>query len=378
MATITCTPEDTEVSSIACAVTVEDYLTIIPGNTSMVLYIQGKQANITAETLLSVGTMERLSNAGITPEWNIDFDQVSHAQLEANVSADKTSVAVSSIALLSDGTDTYTLTCTAGSHTWRQEYTLIVRDIGETAPTAISIKKSKVEALVNTPVTIDFTPVLTPSNAQIPDNMRSTYIGLGDFYDARDDESYIAEGNTVTVTFKKAGQYILTRRYRLGNMQFVVPCVIQVGDVTGGYNLLTATETEFTVYDGGKSGSVSTVSLNDHMVETLWGNSIKWSIQRISGNSMNVALKRIGSSVSVFVVDAEKKGTDIWRVTAAFGGLSDSVDITLTSAQPRGPLPQSLVLADDTITGMIGTWINIPLSAACLPAGSLLPGFQKI
>ena len=109
------------------------------------------------------------------------------------------------------------------------------------------------------------------------------------------------------------------------------------------------------------------------MVETLWGDSIKWSIQRISGNSMNVALKRIGSSVSVFVVDAEKKGTDIWRVTAAFGGLSDSVDITLTSAQPRGPLPQSLVLADDTITGMIGTWINVPLSAACLPAGSLLP-----
>jgi len=373
MATITCTPADNEVSPVTCAVTVEDYLTVIPGNTSMVLYVQGEPVNALAEAMLSVGTIERLANAGITPEWNVDFTSVSHAQLKSQIAADKTSVYVSSTALLSAGTDTYTISCTAGAHSWQQDYSLVVRNLSGTAPTAISMNNSTVSAAVNQLITIDFTPVLTPSNAQIPSNMRSTYVGLGDFYDARDYDSYVAEGDTVTVKFTKAGQYILTRRYRLGNMEFVVPCVIQVGGATNGFNLLSATEKEYTVYDGGQSGSVSTVSLSDHMVETLWGNSVTWNIERISGNSMNVALKRSGSSVEVFVVDAEKEGADVWRVTANFGGLSDSVDITLTSAQPRGPLPESLAFADDTVTGMIGTWINIPLSAACLPAGSMLP-----
>ena len=373
MATITCTPADTEVAPVTCAVTVEDYLTVIPGNTSMVLYMQGEPENVIAEAMLSVGTIERLTKAGIVPIWNVNTTTISHAELETEISSDNTSVAVSSASLLSAGTDTYTITCTAGSNTWQQEYTLIVRDVDGTAPTAITMKKSTVTATVNQPITIDFTPVLTPSNAQLPSNMRSTYVGLGDFYEARDYDSYVAEGDTVNVTFTKAGQYILTRRYRLGNMQFVVPCVIRVGGASSGYNLLTATETEFTVYEGGKSGSVSTVSLNDHMVETLWGDSIHWNIQRVSGNSMNVALKRNGSSVEVFVVDAEKKGTDVWRVSAEFGGLTDFVDITLYSAEPRGPLPQSLILADDTITGVVGTWINVPLSAACLPTGTMLP-----
>ena len=373
MATITCTPADTEVSAVTCAVTVEDYLTVIPGNTSMVLYIQGEPVNAIADIMLSVGTIERLNKANISPEWNVGLASASHAQLKTEISSDNTAITISSVSLLSAGTDTYTVSCTAGNHTWQLEYTLIVRDVSGTAPTDISMKNPRVTATLNQPITIDFTPVLTPSNAQIPSDMRSSYVGLGDFYDARDYNSYVAEEDTVTVTFTKAGQYILARRYRLGNMQFVVPCVIQVGGVSSGYNLLTATETEFTVYDGGKSGSVSTVSLNDHMVETLWGDSIKWSIQRVSGNSMNVALKRNGTSVEVFVVDAEKQGTDVWRVTAEFGGLTDSIDISLTSAEPRGPLPQSLILADDTITGVIGTWINIPLSVACLPAGSMLP-----
>ncbi|MBR2719088.1 MAG: Ig-like domain-containing protein [Clostridia bacterium] len=372
-ATITCTPEDSELSPVTCAVTVEDYLTVIPGNTSMVLYMQGDQVNATATAMLSVGTIERLENAGLTPQWDVNMNKVTHARLVAEAVYDASAVNVSSSELLSAGTDTYVVKCTAGNYTWQQEYTLIVRSAGSNAPTAVSMRTPTVNASVNQSVTIDFSPVLTPANAQLPSSMRSTYVGLGDFYDARDEASYVADGDTVTVKFTKAGQYILTRRYRLGNMQFVVPCVIKVGGASGSFNLLTATETDFTVYSGGKSGSVSNISLNDHMVETLWGDSIEWSVQRVSGNSLNVALKNNGSSVDVFVADAEKNGMDVWRVTAKFGGLSDSVDIQLMAADPRGALPDALVIAEDTISGVIGTWINVPLSFACVPSGTMLP-----
>ena len=371
---ISCDPSDPECDTVECAVTVEDYLTVEAGQSSRTLYVQGEQSVNVAGVQLSEGTIERLAAAGITPVWTVSTEQVSHAVLNADVSDEAMRVLINTDSLLSGGTDRYTVSCTAGEYSWSQQYTLTVVDLGATAPQSVTIRNAAVSAAVGEAVTIDFSPVIYPSGASMPSGMIDTgFVGVGNFYNALDMDSYAENGDLVTVAFTKPGQYLLTRRYLLSNLQYVLACTITVGGEQSGRQLLRATETEFVVYSGGRSGSISTVSISDAVLYQLYRDSVSWSVERIFGDSLTVALKEYGDSVDVFVAGVEKNGTDVWRVTCSFGGMSEYVDITITADDPRGPLPESISLANDRLSGMIGNTIYLPLGVSCSPSGSMLP-----
>ena len=372
-AMIYCTPADPDLEPLICSVTVEDYLTVETGMTSRTVYLQGEQKNAIGFATLSVGTMTRLNRDGITPVWSIEADTVTHAKLRGETKEDSSGITANTEKLLSGGSDTYTLRCTAGEHVWSQNFALQVIDLGSSAPQSVSIARTEASVAVGEAVTLDFTPVITPSSASMPANMESLgYIGLGDYYDALDFSVYEENENQITVAFTKPGQYVVAKKYVSSNLEYVTACTVTVGGAQGR-GLLTATETEFTVYSGGRSGSVSTVSLSDATVYELWKNEMQWTAERVSGNSMTVGLKENGDSVDVFVANTQRNGTDVWRVSCSFGGMTESVDLTLTTADPRGTLPERITLGRDRFTGMIGNWISVPLGAVCQPAGSMLP-----
>ncbi len=371
---IYCDPADTECETAECAVTVENYLTVEAGTNSVTMYIQGKQQKNIAAVQLTEGTIERLMRDGIEPVWTVSDGQVTHSAIESVISDGAIGILVNTESLNSAGTDTYTVRCSAGEYSWSKKFTLKVMDLGASAPQSVTIQKTAVTAAVNEPVTIDFTPVIKPSGAAMPSGMSDTgFVGVGNFYSALDLNTYAENDDSVTVAFTMPGQYLLTRRYLLSNLEYVTACTITVGGEQTGRNVLKATETSYTVYSGGQSGSVSTVSITDAILYQLWGSSLSWNVERISGNSMTVALKEHGDSVDVFVASVQNKGTDVWRVSCTFGGMTESVDITLTAADPRGALPESIALTTDLLSGMIGNPIYLPLGVSCNPTGSMLP-----
>lgn len=374
MARITCTPADEECVPVSCPVTVEDYLAVTHGSTSSTLYVQGNQEETAGYAKLSEGTRRRLEADGLTAVWSIDTTQVSHSEVFLDAEEDGSSVAIATKRLLSGGTDTITVSCEAGNYSWSETYTLEVIDLGSSAPQSVSIATPEVSAAVHEAVTIDFTPVIAPAGASLPNGMRNSgIIGIGNFYDALDQSVYAVNGNQVTVAFTKPGQYLMARRYLISNLQYVTACTVTVGSENTGRGVLEATETEFTVYAGGQSGSVSTVSISDAILYQFWGKEISWNAERISGDSLTVALKENGSSADVFVANVLKNGTDVWRISCTFDGMTESIDITLTADDPRGALPESITLANDRFYGEIGDIITIPLGAICSPAGSMLP-----
>ena len=371
-AIITCTPEDTHVEPVTCAVTVEEYLTLESGAATTLLYLQGRQVNDVTAVWLSDGTVERLERDGLTAQWGFEADSVTHSELAFSVSEDGRMATVTTSKLLSGGMDSFTITCDIGETGMGCVHQLRIADLGVTAPETVTIPETEISLAVGETAKIDFTPVCTPAGAAVPSGMTSYYVGLGDFYEAM--TAYEEDGDAVTVGFGKAGRYVLTRQYFLGNLRYTTACVINVAaQNTAPVGLLEATETQFTVYTGGKSGSVSTVSVTDGMVMELWGDEIQWSAQRISGSSLTVALKTDGGTADVFVADAAKNGTDVWRIRCTFGDVTDYVDITLTADDPRGAIPESIKLSKSRLSGMIGNWITLPLGVTCEPAGSVLP-----
>ena len=372
-AEIYCMPNDQELDIVSCPVTVEDYLTVDAGATSRTLYLQGKEDSVLSFASLTPGTVTRFTAAGIVPSWSVDTSGVSHTIITSEIAEDNSGISLRTQKLLSGGNDTYTISCKAGSYNWSQTYTVSVVDLGPTAPQRVSIARSTVSATVGETVTLDFTPIIEPAGAILPNDIWDQgFVGIGDFYNALDRNVYSENGNILTAAFTKPGQYLVTRSYVLSNLNYVTACTVTVGNANSR-NLLSATETNFTVYSGGKSGSVSTVTINDASVYEFWGSELAWSAERISGESLTVALKEHGRSVDVFVANTLKNGTDIWRITCSFGGMSESVDLTLTADTPRGPLPDNLSLSQNRFTGMIGDWINVQLGVSCEPSGSMLP-----
>lgn len=370
---IFCIPEDTECPIVNCAVTVEDPLSVDTGNSEALLYIQGKVENTIVAVRLSVGTGNRLNRLGLSPEWTLEKDGVTVAEIECEKVQDGNGINIRTTALNKAGKDTYTIRCSSGEYEWSRDYTIEVVDLGDSAPQSVTIAQPQVSTSVGEVITVDFTPVVNPENAIIPDAMVDYgFIGIGEFYDALDWSVYLEDENSVTLAFTKPGQYILTRQLVHRNLSYLTQCVISVGNVQE-LNVLDVTETEYTVYTGGRSGVISTVSLNDAMIGELWGGEIAWSAERISGDSVVVSLRNNGSSADVFAANVLHNGTDVWRIKCSFGGVSEYVDIRITAADPRGAIPESISLGKNTYNGMIGNWIAVPIGVSCAPAGSMLP-----
>lgn len=374
VAQITCTPSDTHCSAVTCYVTVEDYLTVETGNTSYSCYLEGKPENLLSSAWLSEGTQQRLNRDNIVPTWALTTTNGSSAVVAGTPEIDGSAIRVSTVSLTSTGTTQYTITCTAGEYQWSQSYSVVINSSEAQAPERVTLATPEVNLAVGEVKTIDFTPVCQPSGTSLPQSIISTYVGLGAFYDNLDRSVYEMNGDRVTVAFTEPGRYLLTRVYRVLNLDYTALCVINVGSTNiDEFGLLNATEQECVVYMNGKSGAVSTISINDSTVYERYGSEIQWRAERLSGDSITAGLVANGDTVTLFVGDAEKIGTDVWRVSCSFGTITDYVDVSIEVKEARKPIPSSIELSKQRITGVTGDWLYLPLGVKCSPEGSALP-----
>lgn len=371
--TVWCTPADTSCDPVKCTIVVEDEFTITQTEEMSYQYLQGETGNAVAGFSLSKGTAKRIETEGLTPTWNLTKVSGSAADVALQEKNGVMYIVVS--ALNNGGTDTYEVTCTAGNHSWTGRASLEVAGVGSNVPTSVTIATAQYTADINEEIELDFTPVCQPSSASIPTELRASYIGIGDFYQGLVD-SYrtsvlTARNDTIKVAFKKPGTYILSRSYRSCNLNYVTECTITVG--TGRLNLLRCTDPEPIVYIGGKSSIATTFVLSDISVEELYGADLVWNAERLSGDCLTVALRADQSSASLYVVNAKEVGSELWRVSCTFHGITSSVDVTIHAVESRTALPESVSLYQTAFDGMIGKNISVPLAVTCDPAGTSLP-----
>lgn len=372
---IICTPEDPLLPRQICTVWVEDYLTLETAEEHVSLYKQGEQRNEVFSAVLSEGTMQRLNKAGIKPQWKITRIGGDHSTVITTVSEPGDTLIISSIELVSGGSDTYRVTCTAGTHTSSCDFILEVLDLGDAAQ-SITLMETQVTAEVGQTLTLDFTPVCQPAGSSIPQNdeMWTLYSGVGeDFYDAMDFSVYAEEGDFVTVRFTKPGRYLLSRQFFLGNLHYSQVCEIIVGESNMPLSLIKADTTEVIVYMGGKAGTLAQITMTDSILHDLYGDSVSWQLKRISGNSLTAVLKDISNGVILYAASADAVGEDVWRVTASFGDLTESIDIHVSVCNPRSAVPETVSLVEDRLSGMMGDWLSMPIAVRCDPVGSALP-----
>lgn len=374
-ANISCTPEDSLMTVQICSVWVEDYLMLDTAEDYVSLYRQGAQKNEVFSALLSEGTISRLKKDGLKPQWEITKVSGEHSDVSVSLSEQGDKLIALSTKLKSGGKDVYRVTCKAGEHVKMYDFTLEVLDLGN-VPEEIMLASKQVKADVGQTLTIDFTPVCKPDGSVIPNNddMWDMYSGIGqDYYDAMDYDAYNEDGDFVTVRFTKPGRYLLSRQFFLNNLHYEQVCEIIVGQAETPFNLLKAGAKEAVVYMGGKAGVVTEITLNDSILHDLYGDELSWSLERVSGNSLTATLKEIKNGVSLYAVSADAEGEDLWRITCTFGDFSESVEIRIDVQNPRSQVPESLALAVDSLSGVMGEWLNLPLAVDCKPEGSALP-----
>lgn len=372
---IVCTPDDPYLIPQSCRVEVEDYLTMNASEGKTTLYVQGDQFNEFASAKLSTGTVERLERAGLKPQWKISRISGTHTLCTQKFSKNQDMLSLCTTSLTSGGTDIYRVTCSAGEYTTSADFTVQILDIPGIAE-AIQPTNTKVDIAVGESAVINFTPICKPLGSSMPKDtgMFDVYMGIGDgFYDALDWSTYSEDGDFVTVGFTKPGRYLLSREYVLANLHYSEVCEINVGKSAAKLGILQTDTTDAIVYLGGGSGRVARIMLTDMIVSEVFDKDITWNLERISGNSLKAVLKLTENGAELVAADAVKAGEDVWRVTCEFGDFSESVDIHIEVREAGFAIPFEAHLAVNTISGMAGDWLSMPIAAVCSPAGSALP-----
>lgn len=374
-AEIKCVPDDPYLSSKTCFIHVEDYLSLETAPEDITLYKQGGQKNEVFSALLTTGTILRLDEEGITPEWSFSRVSGSNANVSTSTSASGDAFILSSESLNTAGTDVYRITCKAGEYIKSMEISLTVIDSAD-APEYIDPTQARVSAAVGETFTVDFTPVCYPTGSQIPWEayLISGYAGLGkSFFEASDRSVYSEDEDTVTMRFTKPGRYLLARYFLAENLLYSEVCEITVGDSESSWGLIGADSTEVTVYTGGGAGTLVKLNILDSTVFDVFGSDITWTAECISGSSLKAVVKQTATGAELNVSQITGTGTDIWRVTCSMGDYTESVDIKVDVLEPRRPVPESIIPAVNSINGMTGDWLSMPIAVSCEPAGTALP-----
>lgn len=372
---IVCTPDDPYLKPQTCRVEVEDFLTMNASEGKTTLYLQGDQYNEFASARLSTGTNERLQRAGLTPQWKISRINGTNTLYTQEISKNQDKLSLYTTSLASGGTDVYRVTCSAGEYMTSVDFTVQILDIPGIAE-AIEPTDETINIAVGESATINFTPICKPLGSSIPKGagMFDVYAGIGDgFYDALDWNTYYEDGDFVTVAFTKPGRYLLSREYVLANLHYSEVCEIIVGESTAKLGLLQSDTTDTIVYLGGGSGTIARIMLTDMIVSEIFDKDISWNLERVSGNSLAAVLKLTENGAELVAADAVNPGVDVWRVTCQFGDFSESVDIQIEVREAGYAIPSEVNLAVNTISGMSGDWLSMPIAAVCSPAGSALP-----
>lgn len=380
-AQIVITPSDSHVPAAVCNVTVEKGFNVISASTSATLYLQGAQSQNLSSFMLTEGTLQRLAANGLTPEWTVTRKSGSAATYGVLISDNNQQLTLVTEALRSGGTDVYTITCTAGNNTWSQDFTLQVDDLGSALPASVAARDGEVSMAVGQSKTIRFAPVYSPAGTSLPSALASSsiYSGLGNFYDAVDFDVYEENGDQVTVAFTRPGTYLLTRTWYHLNLQYSALCVITVtgsGEASGS-PLFHLSDTEYTVYAGGKSAQAVTAEIYDAFAYEAFEKDITWTLARVSGSSVTASLVNDGRQAGLYVANVKHEGTDVWRLTCQLGGYTESADITIHAIVPRTELPDSIALPQDVFTAVAGEWIFLSFDVTAQPAGTRLPDTGK-
>ncbi|MEF9974775.1 MAG: leucine-rich repeat domain-containing protein, partial [Clostridia bacterium] len=372
---IVCTPTDAKCAPVVCNVTVEDAFTVLTGTGVVDLYLQGDKKNEVATYWLSQGTVNRLAGEGIVPQWKLEGAGHGACKIDYTVADDAAKISIRTTDLMAGGTDKYTISCKAGTHSWSGELAVNVIDLGNTAPQGITLAKQTYTANVGAQVVLDFKPTVSPVGATIPEGMGITYVGLADFYDALDKSRYTENGDQVTAAFNVPGSYLLTRQYKKLNLHYVTMCTVNVGDVLNpqSLNVLSCTEPEQTVYVGGCSADIAWCTINDQAILETFASQLTWKAQRLSGNCLAAGLTVREGKAALFVANVKCAGTEVWRISCDFGGVTDSVDITIHAIAPRKALPDSLELSTNKVDAVIGNWQSLPIGCRCVPNDTALP-----
>lgn len=373
---IWCTPEDTNCAAVKCPVVVEDEFTIVQTEEMSTQYLQGEAGHAIASFTLSNGTVKRIHEAGLEPVWS--FRKVSGNAAGVDLIEQNGIRYLVATELDRAGIDTYEITCTAGEYTWIGRTTLTVSDLGSSVPVSIAIAQTNYSVAVGEEVELDFTPVCSPSDSRIPAEMRTNYIGVGQFYNGLD-TSYkthilTTRNDKVKVAFTKKGKYLLSRYYHDRNLTYISECTINVGD--GPLNLLKCSDREATVYIGGKPGIAATCVISDTAIEELYGDELVWNAERLSGDCLHVALRADQSSASLYVADTTDIGEEVWRVSCTFRGITDYVNVTIQAVEPAFSLPETVLLRQSEFSGMVGNNVAVPLAVRCEPEGTNLPSIE--
>lgn len=372
-ARILCTPADTNCSFAYCDVTVEELFTLNMYLQMDLQYVGGELGKDAADFRLSDGTAARLEANNLDAEWNIEKLSGSSSDVSLTVNDDGIASAIVT-ALYAEGNDVYRVTCTAGQYTDSREFTLGVLSVDGVLPSGITLAQTEFSVEPGEEITIDFTPVCEPASSALPNTLRASYIGLGRFYDALN-EDYVmgvltARTDSVKLCFDIPGTYVLARYYNYCNIKYVARAVIHVG--SGELELLVCDNPEPVAYVGGKPFVAATCVIADVSVAEL-ANSIVWSAERLSGDCMNVALKAGREYASLYVASANAEGNETWRITCTVDGIESSTEITLYSVMAKAGLPEEATLLQTDFEGVAGESISIPLSVTCVPENSSLP-----
>ena len=372
-AVITCIPRDEGLESVSCGVYVEDYLSLETGDEAFLCYLEGEKALTLPSVRLSEGTIRRLERENVTPEWTMVVTSGTSAALTSRVTEGGNALSLSTENLLGKGTTAYTVTCKAGDYTCSKNFTVNVQSLGVSAPEGISLKTHEVTLALGEKTTVDFSPVLEPAGSTLPAGMSSVYMGLGDFYDALDSAAYVRNGDSVTVAFQKPGTYLLARTYSVLNLSYTALCVFHVEEASDLVHFLNASETQCTVYPALGDTLLSSLDISDAGILERFGDVLEWTVSRVIGESAEVTLVKTDTGASLVLTGAPRTGVTIYNVACSFAGVRDSVDIAVDVREARKPLPESISLSTDHLSGTIGNWLYLPLGALCAPTGSALP-----
>ena len=237
-AVITATAADGSSKSSSVTLTVEEWLTLSGQIADATYFLKGGTDIELGEIMLTDATVQRMKASGLTPVWTLNGDGT-HTKLEIEErlltyhTGDSTfecsSAAVQLKELVSGGTDTWTLTCTAGNYSASRMFHVTV-DAADYAEDA-RISWNDITVNINEEITIPAVPSAS-GNGTLPSGL---VLSLeGDDLKTADVSEIDGE---VHVSFAESSIYTLEAVYQKGNLTYSVPLTIRVKGADGTVKL---------------------------------------------------------------------------------------------------------------------------------------------
>ncbi len=233
-ATITATAADGSGQAASVTLKVEKWLTLSGQISDGTYMLNGDTGIELGEIMLTDATVRRIKAAGLKPTWTLTSNGT-HTRLALeermltyqtdDSTFDCTCAAVQLKELVSGGTDTWTLTCTAGSYTASQTFQITCDATAYAGEARISWNDVTVN--INEEVTIPATPQANGAGT-LPAGLTLSLEG-----DDLDKGTVTFNNGAASIRFAASSIYNIDAVYRTGNMSYTVPLTIRVKGADG-------------------------------------------------------------------------------------------------------------------------------------------------